>query len=161
MRIEYLTMYKWDKLEDGSNEKFNYRLDALPWELYLRTKLGCTDIIMPCYLPKSMYTSNETKQYESAKEMYQLRQKKLNQLLQLIKSNVNYNKKVDNEYLYELWISRIFEIDLDNNPIYEIEVLYKELLKNNEINPFSIELSEKKENIEYSKLSKIFHKLKK
>lgn len=143
MRIEYLTMYKWENLPDGTKDKFIYRLEALPFELSLKNKLGCADIIMPAYLPEYMYTNEMKNQYEKSKQEYRLRQQKLFELLELIKTKVKYNIKINDEYLYELWISKIFSLDWQDNPLNDITILKEELSLNNEINPFNIKLEKK------------------
>jgi len=138
MKIQYLMMYKWENLPDGEKEKFIYRLEALPFELSLRNKLGCEDIIMPAYLPENMYTNEMKKQYENAKKEYRLRQQKLTEIIELLKVKIDYKEKIDNEYLYELWITKIFNINWEDNPLNDIDVLIEKLLLDNRINPLDI-----------------------
>lgn len=162
MRVQYLSLYKWENLADGSQDKFKCRLDSLPWELSLRTKFGCPDITIPAYLPECMYDDKMKKRYQDAKIEYALRGRSINKLVDLLKDNIKYDKKIDNEYLYELWISRIFELDFEDDPLTDIEILSKELLENNEVNPFDIDLVEKRKTLNKSTgISKIFCKLKK
>ena len=145
MTVQYVTMYKWEVLEDGTREKFEGRLNALLWELSLSTKLGCPDIIMPGYLPLNMYDDKMEKQYTDAKKEYKLRQEKLSNLIELILNEIEYNKKINDEYLYELWISRIFELNwFDksgcNNVLDQIKILYEALQEDSDVNPFNVEI---------------------
>lgn len=143
MKIEYLTMYKWENLPDGTKEKFIYRLEALPFELSLRNKFGCADIIMPAYLSENMYTIEMQKQYKKSIQEYRLRQKKLSELIELLKVRIDYKEKIDNEYLYELWISKIFNINWEDNPINNIDMLIDKLSLDNKINPLEINFEDK------------------
>ena len=142
MAIRYLNIYKWENLLDGTKEKFLYRLEVLPLELSLKTKLGCMDITMSIYLPESMYDKEMEERYKKAIIDYNLRQEKLGDLLELIKNNVGYSEKIGNEYLYELWISRIFDLDWEDDPLRDIDILSKKLLLNNKINPYDIDLKQ-------------------
>ena len=143
--VEYLNLYKFDNLEDGTIEKMNGRLEALLWELSLRTKLGCADIAMPFYMPEKEFTLEKQIECENAKREYRLRSKKVEELIEIIKYSVKSNLKIEDEYLYELWILRLFKIDwINGNPLYELEKLKEVLLNNNEINPFDIVIEEVK-----------------
>ena len=152
MRVQYLNMYKWDNFADGTKEKFNGRLDSLIFELSLLTKLGCADITIPVYLPKEMYNKEMEIKYKIAKKNYKLRGEKLTSLIYLIKTTVLHNKIINGEYLYELWINKIFELNWRektdmNDPIHDLDILYKNLLSNKDVNPYDIDLNPKKENI--------------
>lgn len=165
MTIQYVTMYKWECLEDGTKQKFEGRINALLWELSLSTKLGCPDIIMPGYLPLNMYDEKMEKQYNDAKKEYKLRQEKLSNLIELILSKVDYNKKEDNEYLYELWISRIFELNwFDksgcNNVLDQIKILYETLEEDSDVNPFAVDIDKQIINEEKG-IKKLLNKFKK
>lgn len=146
MAVEYVTMYKWEILQDGTKEKFKGRINALAWELSLRNKLGCADITMQAYLPIEMYNDKTEKQYNNAVAEYNLRKEKLDELIELILNKVNYSKKVNDEYLYELWISRVFSLNwLDevdsNNVLDQINILYDALKIDSGINPFEIDIN--------------------
>jgi len=75
MCIQYLNMYKWEQLNDGTKEKFEGRLDSLIFELSLQTKLGCADITMPVYLPEKIYNAEMDNRYKKAQKNYRLRAK--------------------------------------------------------------------------------------
>lgn len=156
MIVTYSNLYKFDILEDGTLEKMQGRLDALAWELSLRTKLGCADICMPIYMPEKDFTLEKQKEYEKASIEYRKRGKKLVELINVIKENVGCNLKIDEEYLYELWIYRIFKIDwIFGNALYELEKLKEGLLEDNKINPFDIVIEKVKEE-DVHKKKKVF-----
>ena len=143
--IEYLNLYKFDKLEDGTYEKMQGRLDALAWELSIRTKFGCADISMPFYMPEELYTLEKQRECENARKEYRVRSKELVELIEIIKSSVVCDLKIDGEYLYELWILRIFNIDwLNGNPLLELKLLKNKILENNTINPCFVVATEEK-----------------
>ena len=137
MRINYINIYEWQSFEDGTEEKFYGRLDALIHELSFRTKLGCPNIMLGYYYPFS-----EIEGYEEEKNKYQKIVRKLEQLIELIKSVVDSSAMINDNYLYELWVSRIFKINFQDKPIKEIEKLISELKKDNNINPSNICLRE-------------------
>lgn len=148
MAVDYVTMYKWEALENGTKEKFEGRINSLPWELSLRNKLGCADITMQAYLPIDMYDEQMEKQYNAAVLEYNIRKEKLSELVELILSKVSYNKKINDEYLYELWISRVFSLnwlgDSDsNNVLNQMKILYDALQTDSDINPFDIDINRK------------------
>jgi len=63
----------------------------------------------------------------------------------LIKRNVLFDKIIDGDLLYELWISKIIELNWRedeglNDPAKDLEVLYNQLLINRDINPYEIDL---------------------
>lgn len=132
MKERYVLLYEWENLEDGTIEKFNGRINSLAFEISLRNKLGCPDITMPGYLPLDMYDKEMELKYELAKIEYNKRKDKLLILTELIKTSINHDKKIDDEYLYELWISRIFALnwtDESHNLIKDIDILIEELSK--------------------------------
>lgn len=55
------------------------------------------------------------KWYQNSKIEYNLRGKSLNKLVELLKYNIKFDEKIDDEYLYELWISHIFEFDFEDD----------------------------------------------
>lgn len=166
MHIRYNILYKWENLPDGTKEKFLGRMDALIFELSLKTKLGCADIMMPAYLPEKLYNKEIERQYKQAQELYKLRAQELEKLVELIKTKVSNNKVIDNEYLYELWISKIFELNWKgnnnmNDPLNDIKKLYDALVENNEINPYLVDLTNIEIQSKEKGLKKIFNIFKK
>ena len=150
MSVQYLNMYKWENLNDGTLEKFEGRLDALLFELSLQTKLGCADITIPVYLPEKMYNLEMEQKYKLAQKNYKLRSDKLSKLIKLIKEKVFCETIVDGEYLYELWISKIFELNWRenknmNDPANDLDILHEKLLNDSNINPYDIDVNYKKE----------------
>lgn len=149
MKKEYtLTLYKFEEYSDGSKEKFEGRLSCLLAELSARTKLGVPDIMIPTYLPVKMYNKQWENLYQKAKIKYKKRAEKLQYLINALKQNINRETIMDGEYLYELWISRIFDLDWEESNAkidYQLSKLINELASNPNINPYNIDLEQKKE----------------
>ena len=88
--------------------------------------------------------------YKLAQKNYKLRLDKLSKLIKLIKEKVFCETIVDGEYLYELWISKIFELNWCesknmNDPANDLDILYEKLLNDSNINPYNIDLNYKNE----------------
>lgn len=166
MSVEFLLMYKWENLEDGNRDKFIGRLDALEAELSLQTKLGCPDITIPVHIPLDMYDDKAKNAHAIASKNYKQRREALEGLVELIKLRVDNNKIVNNEYLYELWISRIFELNWRedpnmNDPIDDINRLYGALFLDSEINPYDVDLTRKESHQKRKSLKEKFGLFKK
>lgn len=174
MKIQYNFLYKFEKLPEDSEEYLVGRIDALTWELSLKNHLGCIDIKMP-ESEKIKYKE----QYEAASKRYTERVKLLEDLVSLIKEKTNPKEKSeDGQYLYELWISRVFSLDwsenydwkeVNNKPEMDLKTLYNELSINSKLNPFDINLEEQrkkyidaeKELIKLNPIQKIIRRFKK
>ena len=129
---------------NNSKDWFNYRIDSTFEELTLRNKLGCMDASVPINVVIRL-SEESKKRYRKAREEYNNRYNALMQLKKIIKEKVDYRKVVNGRYLYELWIERIYRLDwVNGNPIEDINILSNELLINNDINPFDIELDPSK-----------------
>lgn len=165
MAVEYLNIYKWENLQDGTKEKFEGKITVLGGELSLHNKLGCPDITIPVYLPLEMYDKKMEQKYNSAKVEYKLRGEKLDKLIELILNKVSYNKKINDEYLYELWISRVYELnwinESDSNDVLDqINILYEALQMDCDVNPFDIDINKQIEKEEKG-IKKILNRFKK
>lgn len=103
--------------------------------------------------------------YNAAKVEYKLRGEKLDKLIELILNKVSYNKKINDEYLYELWISRVYELNWinksdSNDVLAQINILYEALQMDCDVNPFVVDINKQIEKEEKG-IKKILNRFKK
>lgn len=159
-KVEYVGKYPWMREKVGSKAYFDGRLNYIVWELNNSNSLGCPDIMIPFKIEKLDANSVEyAKRYQIAISIFSERLTLLERLVVLIKQNVQPTDVVDGDFLYELWIKKIFDIDWYNSDMQavseELKCLIKQITVNPKNNPF---VSLEKDNSLKSKIVNFFRK---